>query len=81
MYIYIHFLVSEIRDEHGEYHGLWPDILHAVCEHAHKKCHWVLDRGDHCWTQDEHFDHYEYPGVGKYNKTWCLRHPQHLTKI
>jgi ABC-type amino acid transport substrate-binding protein len=48
-------------DAEGHLKGFNVDLMHAVCEVAHKKCYFIEDRFSHCW----HNDHiHESPGEG-----------------
>merc|ERR1712141_224359 len=49
------------HDEQGYAKGFEIDLMHAVCEHAHKKCYAILDKSTHCWYYEEG---HEYPGMG-----------------
>ena len=56
------FFLFPDRDSKGELKGFWLDLLIETCTRGQKKCVWIADRYDNCWTGDQF---YEYPGVGR----------------
>jgi hypothetical protein len=49
------------HDDEGYAHGFEIDLMMEVCEHAHKKCYFTMDKATNCWYNE---DGHEYPGVG-----------------